>query len=79
MNEPQWKPIETYKKPDKFTGSKDLLVCHSKSRWIRFGRYYPEVGKWYYSGTNERSMYSQVEGGEPTHYMELPSLPEWEL
>jgi hypothetical protein len=32
--------------------------------------------KWYYSGTNERSQYAQVEGDEPTHWMEMPEIPK---
>lgn len=39
------------------------------------GKWYPQEGVWYYSGTNERSQWSQVRGDEPTHWMPLPKAP----
>lgn len=71
----KWEPIEGYKKGDRFTTIHHVLCCHKEHGWIRMGRWYPEVGKWYYSGTNERSQWSQVEGDAPTHFMPLPRLP----
>jgi hypothetical protein len=57
--------------------SHTFITCmHVSKRWIRFGRYYPEFRKWYYSGTNERSQWAQVEGDEPTHWMPMPEIPK---
>lgn len=71
-----WRPIETYHAADKFVKAKHVLCGHSEKKWIRFGRYYPEMKHWYYSGTNERSQWSQVQGDEPTHWMPLPEPPK---
>lgn len=66
-----WQPIDTAPR-----GPGQLILGHSEQRWIRFGRFYPEFRKWYYSGTNERQQYSETEGGVPTHWMPLPAPPE---
>lgn len=71
----EWKPIEEYDKKDKFVVNSHILCAHSERKWIRMGRWYPEFGKWYYSGTNERSQWAQVEGDEPTHWQFLPPIP----
>lgn len=65
-----WMPIETAP-----TNQGQLILGHSEQRWIRFGRFYPEFRKWYYSGTNERQQYSETEGGVPTHWRPLPAPP----
>jgi hypothetical protein len=65
-----WQPIATYP-----NGPKQVLCGHAETKWIRFGRLYPEFRKWYYSGTNERSQWAQVEGDEPTHWMPMPEAP----
>ena len=70
----EWQPIETVP-AQKTLGSIQLLLAHEDKKWIRMGRYYPEVRKWYYSGTNERSQWAQVEGDAPTHWMLLPKPP----
>lgn len=44
--------------------------------WIRMGHYMATAGLWYYSGTNERSQYNQIQGGAPTHFMPLPAPPQ---
>lgn len=65
-----WLPISEYKKPE------EVICCHKEKRWIRFGRQLSGHGmRWYYSGTNERSQYAQVEGDEPTHFQPIPKLP----
>lgn len=65
-----WRPIRTC--PDHV----HVLCGHITKKWIRFGRRYPEFqGRWYYSGTSERSQYAQVEGDEPTHWMPIPPPP----
>lgn len=64
-----WQPIATAPK------DKHLLLCHETDRWLRFGKFYSNVGRWYYSGTNERSQYGQVEGDAPTHWTDMPDLP----
>jgi hypothetical protein len=72
----EWQRIETYHAADKFVKVQHILCGHSENKWIRMGRYYPEMKRWYYSGTNERSHRAQVEGDEPTHWMMLPKPPE---
>lgn len=64
-----WQPISTARK------DLPLILGHSEKRWIRFGRYISSHAAWYYSGTNERSQYSQRIGDEPTHWMPLPDPP----
>lgn len=57
----------------------EKVLCHStKDKWIRFGFYYYELGCWYYSGTSERSQFSQIHdgGSKPTHFRPFPTLPE---
>ena len=71
-----WRDISTYAKEDRFTTTRHVLCAHSEKKWIRMGRWYPEVGKWYYSGTNERSQWAQVEGDAPTHWQPLPDPPK---
>lgn len=75
IKEMQWKPIETYDKKREWRG-RQALLSHKDHKWIRFGRFYPQVNAWYYSGTNERSQYSSVRGDEPTHWMKMPELPK---
>lgn len=70
-----WQPIDTYHAADKFTKAQHILLAHAEKRWIRMGRYYPEMKRWYYSGTNERSQWAQIEGDAPTHWMFLPAAP----
>ena len=70
-----WQPIETYHAADKFTQAQHIFLAHDEKRWVRMGRYYPEMKRWYYSGTNERSQWAQVEGDAPTHWMFLPAAP----
>ena len=67
--EMQWKDVKLAPKDI------HILCCHSEKKWIRFGVYISSHGNWYYSGTNERSQFSQTLGDEPTHWMEIPKLP----
>lgn len=55
--------------------SQQVLCCHAVKRWTRFGRYYGEMKRWYYSGTSERSQWAEVAGDDPTHWMPFPALP----
>ncbi|QIG75047.1 DUF551 domain-containing protein [Rhizobium phage RHph_I3_18] len=71
----EWQPISTYHAADKFTQVEHILCGHAEGKWIRMGRYYPEMKRWYYSGTNERSQWAQVEGDAPTHWQPLPKPP----
>lgn len=64
-----WQLIETAPR------AAQLILGNSEQRWIRFGRFYPEFRKWYYSGTNERQQYSETQGGVPTHWRPLPTPP----
>lgn len=69
----EWQPIETYVHPKH---SPMVLLAHCEKRWLRFGRWYVQERSWYYSGTNERSQWSQVKGDAPTHWQPLPELPD---
>lgn len=70
-----WQDIGTYHAADKFVRVQHILCGHEEKKWIRMGRYYPEMKRWYYSGTNERSQWAQVEGDAPTHWQPLPKPP----
>ena len=63
-----WHPIEEY-----VEGPQQVMCFHAEKKWMRFGR--KIFGRWYYSGTNERSQWAQVEGDEPTHFQPLPTPP----
>lgn len=68
-----WSPISEYIKPHQ------VICCHKEEKWIRFGRQLPGHGsRWYYSGTNERNQYAQIEGDEPTHFIPMIELPKEE-
>lgn len=71
----EWMPIETVPKNTLKVASETLLLAHAEKKWIRFGKWYVQEARWYYSSTNERSQYAQVRGDDPTHWMPLPALP----
>lgn len=71
----EWRPIETYPKCTKWALAYHVLCCHQEKRWFRVGKHYPELDRWYYSGTNERSQYAETAGDTPTHWMPIPDLP----
>lgn len=73
-----WKPIPTALLNKFGVCSEQFILGHSKHKWVRFGRWHVQERRWYYSGTNERSQYAQVEGDDPTHWMVLPSPPDEE-
>ncbi len=66
-----WQPISTVKLDD----SEWFILGHSEQGWVRFGKYYVQERRWYYSGTSERIMYSQVMGEPPTHWLPMPDAP----
>lgn len=72
-----WHPIASYTSDAPRHGPfTDFVFCgHSEKKWIRMGRYDVTLKRWYYSGTNERSQWAQVEGDEPTHWQALPKCP----
>lgn len=70
-----WQPIETFPFATKWALASMVLCAHEEKRWIRFGRYYGELKRWYYSGTSERSQWAEVEGDAPTHWQPMPDLP----
>jgi len=74
MSGEDWHSIETAP-IDVWARSKHVLCAHDEKRWIRFGRYYGELKRWYYSGTNERTQWSETPGDAPTHWMPLPEAP----
>jgi hypothetical protein len=71
---PEWQPIETAPK-DVWARSTHILCAHDEKRWVRFGRYYGELKRWYYSGTNERTQWSEAPGDAPTHWAPFPTAP----
>jgi len=71
-NRNQWQPIAEFKPEHPM---QQVLCGHSEKKWIRFGFRETVLKRWYYSGTNERSQWSQVEGDAPTHFMALPAPP----
>ncbi len=73
---PKWIPLAEYKLPDRFESAPCMWCYHAEQGWQRMGRYYAELGRWYYSGTNELSQWAQQPGEEPTHVMPLPAAPE---
>jgi Protein of unknown function (DUF551) len=70
-----WQPIETAPKRTYGVCSKIMILGHDTKKWIRFGKWYVGERAWYYSGTSERSQWSQVRGDEPTHWMPMPKPP----
>ena len=66
-----WQPINTCPK----LPHEQYQLSHAEKRWLRYGRWFSGEGAWYYSGTNERSQWSQVRGDEPTHWQPMPELP----
>jgi hypothetical protein len=71
----EWQPIEAYPYGTKWALVNQVLCANADKKWLRFGKFYPEVRRWYYSGTSERSQWAQVEGDAPTHWMPLPKPP----
>jgi hypothetical protein len=73
----EWQPIETYEKTIVGTTLQwqQVIVSHIDKQWIRFGFKYPGLNRWYYSATNERTQYAQVEGDAPTHWMPMMNGP----
>lgn len=72
----EWQDIAEFPTDAKWQMATMILCAHAEKRWLRFGRYYSELGRWYYSGTNERSQWAEQPGDAPTHWMPMPSLPE---
>jgi len=71
-----WQPIETYQtEAVKGPYAPHVFCGHDEKKWIRMGRYDLMLRRWYYSGTNERSQWAQVEGDAPTHWQPLPKPP----
>ena len=69
-----WKAIESA--PKEVWAKSQMVICaHDTKRWIRFGRYYGELKRWYYSGTNERSQWAETPGDAPTHFQHMLALP----
>ena len=72
-----WQPITEYIPAEKFHPHTSFVWCHHDTeKWYRVGQFYPELKRWYYSGTTERSQYAQTEGGEPTHWRQLPTMED---
>lgn len=73
-----WMPIEDFPHGTKWAMATHVLCCHSERKWVRMGKHYGELNRWYYSGTNERSQWSETPGDAPTHWMPLPTPPAGE-
>lgn len=73
---PEWQPIATAPRDTFKVCGPTLILGHNTKKWIRFGKWYVQEGKWYYSGTSERSQWAQVSGDEPTHWMPMPEPPK---
>lgn len=71
----EWQPIETYVIVNSGPYTPHVFCAHKEKKWMRMGRYDVTLKRWYYSGTNERSQWAQVEGDEPTHWQPLPEPP----
>ena len=71
---PAWEGIESAPR-EVWEKSQQVLCCHVEKRWVRFGRFYGEMKRWYYSGTSERSQWAEIGGDAPTHWMPFPPLP----
>ena len=70
-----WHDIETY---DQYR-SQQVLVANKEKKWIRFGRKFHGINRWYYSGTTEYSQYPESGDTDiPTHWTPMPYGP-WEL
>ena len=69
-----WRTIDSAPK-EGWSRSPQVICGHSEKRWIRFGRYYGELKRWYYSGTSERTQWSETPGDAPTHWMPFPEMP----
>jgi hypothetical protein len=70
-----WQKIETYHSDHAGPYQPHVFCGHSDKKWIRMGRYDVTLKRWYYSGTNERSQWAQVEGDAPTHWQPMMSPP----
>ena len=73
--EDEWQPIETAPKTI-WLKAQHVLCAHAEKKWIRFGRFYGEFNRWYYSGTTERTQWAEVQGDAPTHWMPIPVAPD---
>lgn len=70
-----WQLIETYNSAEHGF----VVVANEDKRWIRFGRLYPGLNRWYYSGTTENAQYSEgANNDKPTHWAPMFKGP-WEL
>jgi len=71
---PEWYTIETYHQ----YMPQQVLLANKDRKWIRFGRKFHGLNRWYYSGTIESSQYPQHGDDDiPTHWTPIPKGP-WE-
>lgn len=70
-----WHDIETYNSHEHGF----VIVSNYNKRWIRFGRLYPGLNRWYYSGHTGFAEYTEGPNSDvPTHWTPMPHGP-WEL
>lgn len=51
------------------------MVANKNKRWIRFGRKFKGLNRWYYSGNSEYSQYGERDDDAPTHWAPIPKGP----
>lgn len=74
MPEIEWKPVSEYK--DGFPYF--VLVCNEEKQWVRFGRKYAGLNRWYYSAHTNHASYTQGFDDVPTHWAYMVKTP-WEI
>ncbi len=68
-----WQSIEDYNPKEHGF----VVVANKHKKWIRFGRLYPGLNRWYYSGTTENAQYSEGhnDSDKPTHWAPMFKAP----
>lgn len=67
----EWYEISSYEK----YMPQQVMVANKNKRWIRFGRKFKGLNRWYYSGNSEYSQYGERDDDAPTHWAPIPKGP----
>jgi len=67
----EWYEISSYEK----YMPQHVMVANKNKRWIRFGRKFKGLNRWYYSGNSEYSQYGECDDDAPTHWAPIPKGP----
>lgn len=71
-----WRDIDTYDPLD--VGPYFVLLANENKKWVRFGKKYPGLNRWYYSGHDIHATYSEgIDDDRPTHWAPRILAP-WE-